>query len=310
MRNWGARVREGARFAGYGALVLENAALRVTLLVDRGADVVEFLHKPTDTDFCTFARRGLRGPAESAGHPFMDLYYGGWQEIFPSGGTPCVYAGVALDQHAEVALLPWRAAVREDTPDRVVVELETRCLQTPFRLRRVLTLDAGTPRLEVESRAFNDSPHELPVMWGQHLAFGAPYGGPDCRITLPPGARVLPVPGGLDLEDLTRAPRPGEQVSVTYLTGFSEGHYGVWDPGRPVGLDVRWDAAVLPYLWCWREAGTPGFPWYAREYFFGLEPFAGYPTEGLSAAVANDSCLRLPGGQSQTLRWSAAVTDA
>ena len=86
MRNWGARVRDGARVAGYGALVLENSALRVTLLVDRGADVVEFLHKPTDTDFCTFSKRGLRGPAESAGRPFMDIYYGGWQEVFPSGG--------------------------------------------------------------------------------------------------------------------------------------------------------------------------------------------------------------------------------
>ena len=160
MRNWGARVRDGARVAGYGALVVENSALRVTLLVDRGADVVEFLHKPTDTDFCTFSRRGLRGPAESAGRPFMDIYYGGWQEVFPSGGTPCTYAGAGFDQHAEVALLPWHPTILEDSPDRVVVALEVRCLQTPFRLRRVLTLDAGTPRLEVES---TDSPEKH---WG------------------------------------------------------------------------------------------------------------------------------------------------
>lgn len=307
MRNWGARVHEGGRFAGYRCVVVENATLRVTLLDGRGADVVEFLHKPTDTDFCTFARRGLRPPDASRGRPFMDIYYGGWQEVFPSGGTPCVHGGAQFDQHAEVALLPWRVEVVRDTPEQVVVALETRCLQTPFRLRRTLTLDATTPRLEVESTAFNESPSSLPVMWGQHLAFGAPYGGPDCRLTLPEGARVIPVPGSLELPALTQAPQPGERASVTYLTGFRDGRYTVRAPSRPVGLEVTWEAALLPYLWCWREAGTPGFPWYGREYFFGLEPFAGYPTEGLAAAVANGSALALPANGSRTLHWAAGV---
>lgn len=308
MRNWGARLREDARFAGYRALVLENAELRVTLLTERGADVVEFLHKPTDTDFCTFSHRGLRPPAESAGRPFMDVYYGGWQEVFPSGGAPCRYADVDFDQHAEVALLPWRAQVLQDTPERVAVVLEARCLQTPLRLRREVALDAEGAVLEITSTAFNEGQAPFPVMWGQHLAFGAPYGGPDCRITLPPGARVVPTEGVLPLEALGTAPRVGETASVTYLTGFRDGVYSVRNPARPVGLEVRWDAAVLPYLWCWREAGSPGFPWYGREYFFGLEPFAGYPTDGLAAAVANGSALELPAGGTRTLRWSARVT--
>ena len=204
--------------------------------------------------------------------------------------------------------MPWTVHVEEDTPDRVSVALEARCLQTPFRVRRVLRVDGATPTLEVQSTAYNESGLELPVMWGQHLAFGAPYGEPGCRIELPAGARVLPVPGSLELEALTRSPRVGEQASVTYLGGFPEGRYAVRNPRRPVGLEVRWDASMLPYLWYWREAGTPGFPWYGREYFFGLEPFAGYPTEGLAAAVANGSALRLAAGAARTLRWSAAIT--
>jgi hypothetical protein len=72
VRNWGARARQVV-LAGYEALILENAGLRVTVLVGRGGDVVEFLHKPTDTDFCTFTRRGLPREEEARGRPFLSV---------------------------------------------------------------------------------------------------------------------------------------------------------------------------------------------------------------------------------------------
>jgi galactose mutarotase-like enzyme len=307
VRNWGARWHEVV-LAGYPALVLENASLRVTVLVGRGGDVVEFLHKPTDTDFCTFTRRGLPRAEEAQGKPFLDVYYGGWQEVFPSGGAPCRFAGAELDQHAEVALLPWRLASVEERPEAVAATLEVRCLQTPFALRRSLRLDAATPRLDVVSEATHEGAVPFPAMWGQHLAFGPPYLGPGARLELPPGARVVPTEGSEPLEALALAPPRGSRASVTYLTGFAEGRYRVHQPGRPVALEVRWDAALLPYLWCWREpAATPGYPWYGAEYLVGLEPFSSYPTLGLAAAVANGSALTFAPGETRTLRWSAAV---
>ncbi len=107
MRNWGARLRTDATLRGWPAVVLENEFLRLTVLPGKGADIVEFLHKPTDTDFCHFTAAGLRTPREVRDRPFLEQYEGGWQEVFPYGGAPGAYGGRQWDQHAEVSVLPW-----------------------------------------------------------------------------------------------------------------------------------------------------------------------------------------------------------
>ena len=310
MRNWGARLRTDCTLAGHRALVLEGPQLRVTLLPGRGGDVVEFLHKPTDTDFCTFNHRGLRRPEALSGLSFMDAYYGGWQEVFPSGGVPCHFGGAAFDQHAEVAVLPWDVEVLRDDADEVAVALEVQCLRTPLRLRRELRLTAAGASLAVRSTATSDSTRPQPLMWGQHLAFGPPAVGPGTRVELPQDARVVSHPGALPLERLCITPALGEPSTVAYLTGFREGRYRILPAGAPLALEVCWDASVLPYLWCWREAGgTTGFPWYGREYLVGFEPFSSYPTDGgLALAVANGSALVLQPGASRSVQWSVAVT--
>ncbi len=309
MRNWGARLRLDNALGSHRALVLENETLRVTLLPDRGGDVAEFLHKPTDTDFCTFTARDLRRPEALAGLGFMDSYYGGWQEIFPSGGVACRYAGADLDQHAEVALLPWDVTVLRDDPDGVAVALDVRCLRTPLSLRRELRLGRREPLLEVRSTALAHGPRPQPVMWGQHLAFGAPAVGPGAEIELPPDCRVVDYPGTLPLEVLRSAPAPGDPSTVCYLTGFREGRYRLRDARRPVGIQVRWDASILPYLWCWREAGAGlEFPWYGQDWIIGLEPFSSYPTDGgLALAAEMGTTLILEPARPLTVEWSAQI---
>ena len=315
MRNWGARLRTDLALCGYAAVTLENPALRVTVLPGRGGDVVEFLHKPTDTDFCTFLARGLLPAAQARGRGFMETYYGGWQEVFPNGGPPSEYGGARFDQHGEVALRPWECRVTADDEREVAVELEVRCLQTPFRLRRELRLRAGEPALRVRCTATNEGLVPHPAVWGLHLAFGPPFGRPGCRIVLPDGARTEEDAGdhacGAQLATLAAAPVEGEPTSVTYLTGFRAGRYRVLAPGGVSGIEVEWDAALLPYLWCWREAGASvGFPWHGGAYIFGLEPFSSQPNAGLAAAVGNGSALGFLPGQSHTLQWSARVLAA
>jgi hypothetical protein len=50
----------------------------------------------------------------------------------------------------------------------------------------------------------------------------------------------------------------------------------------------------MPYLWFWQEFGASGFyPWYARHYNIGLEPFSSFPTNGLREAVDNGTALSI-----------------
>lgn len=326
-RNWGTRLRE-TTWDGAPAVVLENERLRVTVCLT-GAHVVEFNDKRRDLDL-VWLNPNARAPV-GAPTGFFDTYPGGWQEVLPNGGAPARYRGAPLDQHAELVGLRWDCAVVADGESEVAVRLSARCVRTPLLVRKVLRLRRGEPRLLVEEELVNEAPVTVHAMWGQHLAYGAPFLRPGYRIRLPEGVRVLPHPepinppdravaaGGPypwplvpapdgDRVDLSVVPDRGGPSDIVYLTGFSAGWYELADPDSTAGVRVEWDATVLPYLWLWHElGGSRDYPWWGRAYVVGVEPFSSYPTDGLPGAVDNGSALELPGGQTRTLAWSIGV---
>lgn len=322
-RNWGARVRE-FEWLGLPALTLENELLRVGVLAGRGSDVFELLYKPQDLDFAWLTDRGF-SPADT----FIDGYGGGWQEILPNGGAPSSYAGASFEQHDEVSLLPWDYELVEDAEDRVVVRLTVACAKTPLRLVKDLRLDAGSPRLELAETVVNDGAVPVRLMWGHHLAFGAPFLTPGDRVLLPDGVEGIPhaealneagrrvagepftwphalSPDGAEL-DLSVLPPAGAPSEIVYLTGFPERAW--YEVGRDeLRFRVTWDARVMPYLWFWQEFGrTVGYPWYGRHWNIGLEPFSSYPTNGLAEAVANGTALELAPGERRAFSLAAEV---
>ncbi|GAA4511883.1 DUF4432 family protein [Nonomuraea ferruginea] len=332
-RNWGARLRHGS-VGGLRAVTLENELLRVTVLPGKGGDVVEFLHKPTDTDFVWLSPHGLRDPREHLRGAaddvaqFVDHYEGGWQEVFPNGGAPSEYRGARLAQHGEVSGLPWEYEVVADSEREVAIRLSVRTRRLPYRLERTLRLRSGTAALEIGGRAANESGLTLHAMWGQHLVYGMPFLRPGARIRLPDGVRVIPHESAINPEgrrvkaggpwdwpvvpadgggevDLSVIPERGAPSDIVYLTGFETGWYEIV---ADIGLRVEWDAEVLPYLWLWQELGaTTGYPWWGRAYTVGLEPFSSMPTDGLAAAVANGTALALGPGGTRALSMRAEV---
>src|SRR5690606_4958017 len=65
-RNWGARLHEIV-VHGLRAVVLENERLRVTLLADKGTDLVELNDKRRDLDYVWLAPNGVRAAPDLAG---------------------------------------------------------------------------------------------------------------------------------------------------------------------------------------------------------------------------------------------------
>lgn len=332
-RNWGARVGEST-VAGMTAVTLENELLRVTVLAGKGCDIVEFADKRRDLDLVWWSPLGLRNPATVAGGAaddaalFHDVYEGGWQTIFPSGGAPCTYRGAALGQHGEVSGLAWQHRIVTDSADEVAVEFTVHTRRLPYRLRRVLRLRAGQRTLHAAEEAVNTAPVAVDAMWGQHLAFGAPFLRPGARIRLPDNVEVLPHPvpvnpphrriaaggrwpvvpseGGGSV-DLSVIPEPGAPTEMCYLTGFRDGWYELVAPSG-AAVRVDWDATALPYLWLWQELGASvDYPWWGAAYVVGLEPFSSYPTNGLAAAVENGTALRFGPGERRGYRWSVGL---
>lgn len=333
-RNWGARVRE-YRFEGMRLVFLENEVVRIGINADRGSEVFECCYKPRDLDFAPLVRNGMQAPAAIpvSADPelaFIDLYAGGWQEIFPNGGAPSTYQGVRFGQHDEVWRLAWDHAVVEDDPGAVAVTFSVAAQRVPFRIRKEVRLRAQTPRVEVRETLDNLSGATLDAMWGHHLAYGPPFLREGCRIILPgdveaiahadaidpAGRRVLPgrhqwpalpAPGG-GTADLSVIPVPGTPSDIVYLTGFSEGWYELVSPGERLGVRVEWDAATMPYLWFWQEFGASRVhPWYGSLYAVGLEPFSSYPTNGLAESIANGTAMKIEPGGSRTFHLALEV---
>jgi Domain of unknown function (DUF4432) len=324
-RNWGARVLE-FQAHGMDLVVLENERIRVSVLAGRGADVLEFNLKSRDVDFVPLRGRGASSiaPVQAASiasdHAFLDTYVGGWQEILPNGGAPSQYGGARFGQHDEVSNLPWDYRIVEDTPQRVSVAFSVRTYRTPFHLERQVWLDQDTAELRVVERLRNESNVDVSAMWGQHIVFGRPFLDDSCEILVGDGALVIPHdqpihpdsrriadgatyrwphalgPGGEHV-DLRRVPEPGTPSDIFYLTELPVAEYAVWSHRRALGLRVAWRQGVLPYLWYWQEpASTRQYPWWARDYLLGLEPFSSYPTNGLDASLRNGTALRVVGG--------------
>jgi hypothetical protein len=318
-RNHGCRLLQHTHRA-LTHLVMENELLRVTVLADKGADIMEFLHKPSDTDFMWRERGGLREPAKviatSPGSlgANLDWYEGGWHECLPGGG-PAIILGASEGLHGEAALLPWSWTVDEDSPDRLRVTLWCRLLRLPLLVRKTLSLRSGDPVLRIEERIINESPVEIPFLWGQHPTFGAPFLSEYCRIDMPatsfraqPGftaPRMLveagsrgswPRTAGADGAeiDLSRPSPQGSGHAGLLCLEVEEGWYAITNTRSKVGFGLSWDASVFPYLYYWHVYnGVPDYPWFGTAYVAGLEPWTSFPMNH-DAALAAGTALRLP----------------
>src|SRR5450759_4154774 len=90
-RNHGCRVSDAWTVDGMRTLIIENELLRVTVLLDKGSDIVEFRYKPRDLDYLLYMPGGLKNPNRGVlstpnDGPFLDYYTGGWNDILPNGG--------------------------------------------------------------------------------------------------------------------------------------------------------------------------------------------------------------------------------
>ncbi len=339
-RNHGCRISDAWQVAGMRTLILENDRLRVTVLVDRGSDIVEFRYKPLDLDFLHYGPAGFRNPNRGipsafTDSPFLDYYLGGWNDILPNGGPGVTYKGAVMGQHGEVSLIPWEYAIEVDTPEKVSARLWTRPLRTPFFVEKTLSLVPDRAAIMISERVVNESGEPLHLMWGQHIAFGRPFLDEGAVIDAPAtrfiahGAmegyeprRFRPdqhsawpqavSPSGA-LVDPSRVPAYGAEQAqeMAYLAELTEGWYAITNPARNVGFGISFDKDLFKYVWLWQQLGdvATGFPWWGRTHVVALEPWTSYPTTGLNEAIANHTAVPLaPGAELTTSLCAVAYT--
>ena len=322
------------KLQGLRVLFLENELLRVGVLVDKGADIFQFLYKPTDTEFMLHTPRGIHTPAvQSIGSSwgsFLDYYQGGWQEILPNGGPACTVKGADFGLHGEVTTVPWEYAIDADTPAEVRVTLSVRPFRTPFCLQRSMTLRQGEPALLIEETLTNEGREPMQYMcgsssslsarrsWGRTAASICPatrstvetlsgaagtrlHGGSEHR-----WPRVEEADVALDFSH-PRDPVGAGHEDLGYVIDLPEGWYALTNQTTQVGFALTWSLDIFPYLWVWRQFNqSTGYPWYGQVYTLALEPWSSYPSAGLLAAIENGTAVTIDPGEMRDA-WLRAV---
>jgi hypothetical protein len=332
-RNYGCRLTE-FELKGYRCVALENEKLRVTVVADKGTDVIEFLYKPTDTDFLWRTRQGLRqlylpSSLRAAG-TFMDVYEGGWQELLPNCGSRSLHQGAEIGQHGEVALLPWAYLITKDTPEEIEVQFSVRTIRTPFYLVKRLSLRRHEAILRIHESLTNEGGQAVDYLWGHHPALGWPFIDEHCRVDLPDcrvrtvaeytnaGSRLQadqdsawPFAKGQNGEriDLSIIPPPAVQSSdMMFLEGITDGWFAVTNTLQRVGFAMRYPAEVFKVLWYWQVfRGGQNYPWWGATYNMALEPCVALPV--LERAAASGKALTLEAGESRDIDFFVIAFD-
>jgi hypothetical protein len=325
---------------GIEAVTLANAQIKVTVLANKGADIYELIHVPSGVDVMWKSPLGLRAPthgwfASDSQTAWLEMYEGGWQELFPNGGDACQYKGVELNFHGESSTLPWRYEIVQEGGDQVVVDFTVQLFRSPLRCRRRMILGAGDGHVRLQEEMTNLAGESIDFMWGHHPAYGAPFLSGDTRIytnaqtiwadrihdaphaVLLPGAKAQwphgEAPSGRTV-DMSRVPGEDEpRNTLAYLMDFDGAPwYALVNHSLHVGVGLAWSAEVFRYLWFWQEMhGSSGFPFYKRTYTMALEPWSSIPGQGLVNVMnSTKSHLTLDAGASLSAELTVGLFEA
>jgi hypothetical protein len=269
-----------------GPLVqLENERLRCSVLPWFGAAIVELTDKQTGVDMMGLHPGAIHSiitqpPSMAAGYEYRNRQVGGWPELFPTGSRLDDYLGTPAPFHGESNQRRWDHAIVEQGPDQAVARFTLHCMSAPLRLVRDMVLAADSSELVLRETITNESDMEVPLMWGHHPTFGAPFLEGGVKIELPP-CRLC----NGDESMMTVPPAGSKSANMFYADELSAGWLGLYNPRLSLGCGLRFDEKLFKFLWIWQEYNNnQRGPAFGREYAVAVEPFTSLWQSGEAAA--------------------------
>lgn len=324
-------ITEKASYKGFETLYIDNGLLRIGILIEKGADIIEFIYKPKNIDFMWHPSQNCMDYLKSTqiDNEFMRSYIGGWQEILPNGGAACSYKGIDYPFHGEISTVPWKYEIEEENEEKVSIRLIVETDPNPYRLEKLLTLKKNDSTLYIEEKLTNTGNEDKELMWGHHPAIGGPFLTETCRIVAP----VLEVkshPTTIALKSLCKSNQYGTLQSFpgsnglpvnlayvgsknlqtedeVYFSKMEEGWYSIINPDLALGFSLQWDISIFPFIWYWSVFGGLGDLWRGEAYLIALEPWTSFPDLGLSEVARYGTQFKLKSGETQKSKFKATI---
>lgn len=301
-----ARVTKGWSIHDSPALILENAALRVTVLPELGGHVLDLVDKAADRNLLWANPRTPPRWAPYGAH-FDDWWSGGWDEIFPTGDRARLH-GEELPYMGELWSVPWTAEAGAGG-GRASVAAAGLATMAPARLERTLELRNDEPVLRAHYRLTNLDVRPLPFLWGIHPSFSVT---PDHRIDAPAREMRVAVSSGSTMgtvgtmyewpaqpdpmaasgsRDVRRVlPASAAVFGGHWATDLAAGWLALTDTATRRGIAIAFPVDVFPHAWLWQVYGG----WRGHHHLC-LEPWTGYPMQLEEAQAAGRARVLQPG---------------
>jgi hypothetical protein len=307
------------QYRGLKALILENRYLRVTILIDHGGRVHEFIYKPSDRDFMYHnPRLEPRTPVYGAN---VDNWWSGGMDVAIPTGHVCQFRGDELPYLGEVWSLPWAWEVVARGEEHVEVHSWRHTIIAPLLVERWDSLYPGERFLRQRYKVTNVGLSDYPFIWGLHPGFAV---NPEFRIDLPAGEvfveESLPDnrlggrgttyrwPYATDKEgrqvDMRQVLPPEAQVcEFHYATELYEGWLALTDAAAREGVALVFPKDIFNVVWMWLVYGG-----WRDIYTAAVEAWTGYPAK-LSAALSEGRYSQLAAGASLECETKLLVFD-
>ena len=279
---------------GLETVALENDLVRALIIAGKGADLLEYVWKPTGANcfhrsnipFEAYSSRDLK-KERLASHTEMGL--GGWMTVLPHRAR---YKDIELTQETGGigATVPWEYIVVENSDVTVSVKFCTDLPVIPMRIEKVFTLADGSASLTIDETVNFHGDEPVEFTWTEHAMFGGDFVDEDTVVCLPSErafdawahmaapdkpldsfinpASAFPLKGGAKNSTLfdLRRPLPTSYNGSEFIVfdKLKEGRAGLHNAKSGLSISLSWDKALFPYMRSLYQSGD--------SIIIGLEP--------------------------------------
>ena len=269
----GVQVTE-TRFGALKALQLEDAALRVKVLPERGANIISVYDKRTKREWMW---QNPWDPYKKVPYAsrFSDADLSGYDDCFPTIGQQAYpeepWKGTVLPDHGEVWSLPWEYTLGKDG-----IRLKVHGVRLPYLFEKEIRL-VRPGEISIRYRVTNHAPMPMEAIWAGHALVAA---RPGMEVFLPAGAKFRDdlAPWTLESAHNLQWIRLGGPETKACKKAFTErlpeGWGGFYDGKTKEYLLYAFPAKSIPYFGLWITQGGMEVRGNAH-YNVGLEPTNG-----------------------------------
>ncbi|MCW2977441.1 MAG: hypothetical protein JWM06_2722 [Actinomycetia bacterium] len=309
-------------------LTLEADGVRVACAPAQGFTITSLRDTRSGAEALWTWRRPAAPASRALGHggaasveTFIDVFEGGWFEMFPAVGFPAEDDPASL-LHGELVRLPWE--VLEQTDTAVTARVET--VRSPFEVTRRVEISSGA--LQVSEQIRNVGGEPAPYAWGHHPCLSREtFAGGSLELEVasayvpdPPYDPAATVLAAGDVAWPAGSARDGTEVDLSIVPLEPDGRVDhiclqpvhgrarITAPQAGAALELTWDLEQFPHLLLWQNfCGRGGWPFWAQADTFAIE-FSTIPGRTMPEAIAAGAIRELAPGASVETSITAAWT--